>query len=76
MAAPCEHAPAGPSYRLTVRGRLSARFAGVFGRLRLEPGRPGETVLVGELRDSAELYGVIERLRDLGLELVRLERQP
>jgi hypothetical protein len=40
--------------------------------MRVEPGE-GSTVLVGTLRDQAELYGLVDRLRDFGLELVRLE---
>jgi hypothetical protein len=40
--------------------------------MRIEPG-DGSTVLVGKLRDQAELYGLVDRLRDFGLELLRLE---
>jgi hypothetical protein len=61
------------SYRITVRGRFSDRFVAVFDGLALEEPRNGETVLVGELRDQAELYGILNRLRDLGIELVRVE---
>jgi hypothetical protein len=40
--------------------------------MRIEPGE-GTTMLVGEVKDQADLYGVLNRLRDFGLELVRLE---
>jgi hypothetical protein len=30
-------------------------------------------VLVGEIRDQAELYGLLDRLRDLGIELIAVE---
>ena len=33
----------------------------------------GETALVGPVRDQAHLYGILERLRDFGLELLRVE---
>jgi hypothetical protein len=59
-------------YRITVRGRLSERFSAAFEGMDVEPGE-GETVLVGELRDQAQLYGVLNRLRDFGIELVRVE---
>jgi hypothetical protein len=62
-------------YRITIRGRLSERFVTAFDGLALEPGRRGETVLVGEIADQGQLYGVIDRLRDFGLELLRLERE-
>jgi hypothetical protein len=41
----------------------------------IESGRPGETVLVGEIADQGQLYGLLDRLRDFGLELLRLDRE-
>jgi hypothetical protein len=41
----------------------------------LEPG-PNQTVFVGEVRDQAQLYGLLDRLRDFGIELVAVEREP
>ncbi len=61
-------------YRITVSGRLSERFASAFGGMVLEPA-PGATTLVGDVADQAHLYGLIERLRDLGLELMSVERE-
>jgi hypothetical protein len=59
-------------YRITVRGRLSERFASAFDGLDLEL-RQGETSLVGPIADQAELFGVFDRLRAFGLELIRVE---
>ena len=56
-------------YRIAVRGRLTERLASAFDGLTLEPGRE-LTALVGEIRDQAHLYGVLDRIRNLGLELV------
>jgi len=59
-------------YRITVQGRLTERLKTAFEGLALEPG--GErTVLVGEIRDQAHLYGVLDRVCNLGLELVSVE---
>jgi hypothetical protein len=60
-------------YRFTIHGRLSERFCGAFAGLTVEH-VDGHTALVGELADSSALYGLIERFRDLGLELVGLEQ--
>jgi hypothetical protein len=60
------------SYRIVVRGRLSDRFAARFDGMATEPG-DGETAIVGRVRDQAHLYGILERLRDFGLELLRVE---
>jgi len=59
-------------YRVTVRGSISDRLAAAFDGMRVERA-PGATVLVGTLADQAQLYGLLNRLRDFGVELVRLE---
>jgi hypothetical protein len=41
----------------------------------LEPGQ-GKSVLVGEVRDQAHLYGLLDRLRDFGIDLVAVEPEP
>jgi hypothetical protein len=60
--------------RIVVRGRLSDRFASAFDGMELVAGA-GETALVGRL-DQAQLWGVLERAREFGLELVRIEEVP
>ncbi len=60
------------SYRVTVRGNVSDRLASAFDGATVARGR-GTTVLVCNLRDQAELYGLLNRLRDFGLDLVGLE---
>jgi hypothetical protein len=63
----------GPSrYRIVLRGRLSERFESAFEGMVLEAG-PNQTVLVGEIRDQAQLYGLLDRLRDFGIDLVAVE---
>jgi hypothetical protein len=62
-------------YRITVRGRLSDRFSPAFDGMSLEPAG-GNTALVGYMADQAQLYGVLDRLRDFSLELVSVEQQP
>jgi hypothetical protein len=62
-------------YRIAVRGRLTGHLGSAFEGFTLEPGNE-QTVLVGEIRDQAHLYGVLDRVRDLGLELVSVEEGP
>lgn len=63
----------GPTrYRITVGGRLTERFQSVFAGLDLEPGIERST-LVGEIRDQSHLYGVLDLVRGLGLDLVSVE---
>jgi hypothetical protein len=56
-------------YAIVVRGRLSERFGAALPGLELEP-RPGETVIRGEFSDQAHLFGLLERLREFGIEVV------
>jgi hypothetical protein len=43
--------------------------------MRLEAGAT-ETVFTGEIRDQSQLYGLLDRVCDLGLELVGAQPQP
>jgi hypothetical protein len=61
------------TYRLAVRGELDERFAYLFDGMDMER-RRGETVLTGQVKDQAQLHGFIERIEELGLELVSLEQ--
>jgi hypothetical protein len=60
------------SYRIVVNGRLSDRFATAFAGMAIEP-RDGQTAIVGVVSDQSHLFGILERVRSLGLELVRVE---
>ena len=59
-------------YRIVLRGCLSEWFASAFDGMALEPG-PDQTVLVGDVRDQAHLFGLLDRLRDFGLELIAVQ---
>jgi hypothetical protein len=63
----------GATYRIVVRGEIDDRFAFLFHGLRMERAE-GTTVLTGNVVDQAQLHGDIERLAELGLELIGLEQ--
>jgi hypothetical protein len=56
-------------YDIVVRGRLSSRYECAFDGVTLEP-RNGETRLHADLADQSQLYGLLNHLRDFGIELV------
>jgi hypothetical protein len=62
-------------YRICIRGCLTERLGSALEGLRLEAGAT-ETVFTGEIHDQSQLYGLLERVRDLGLELVSVEPEP
>jgi hypothetical protein len=59
-------------YRICVRGQLTQRFATEFDGMSLEPG-VAHTALIGQVRDQSQLFGLLDRIRDLGLELVSVQ---
>jgi hypothetical protein len=56
-------------YEIVIRGEVGDRFGGAFDGMHLERHR-GVTTITGEVRDQAQLHGLIERVQELGLELV------
>jgi hypothetical protein len=56
-------------YRVVVRGSLGHEFAGSFENLELDS-HPGQTSLTGSFADQAQLYGLLDRLQDLGIPIV------
>jgi hypothetical protein len=64
------HEQTGPRrYRIVVAGRLTGPIADGFEHLGLDSG-DGQSTLTGRLRDQAQLHGLLDRLRDLGIPLV------
>ena len=57
------------TYRLTVQGELGAHMASAFPGMTVTA-VGGMTILDGEVRDQAELQGMLQRVSDLGLTLV------
>ena len=60
-------------YRIVVRGELDDRFAYLFNGMRMDR-HEGTTVLEGPVRDRAQLHGFIDRIQELGLELLNIEQ--
>jgi hypothetical protein len=56
-------------YQIVVHGELSQRFAAAFEGMTLEPAA-GRTAITGPVCDQAHLHGLLDRIRDLGLDLV------
>ena len=61
-------------YEIRVAGHLDARWESWFEGLTLERLPNGETRLRGPLPDQAALHGLLARIRDLGLELLAVQR--
>ena len=62
-------------YGICIRGRVTERLGSALEGMRFEAGA-AETMFTGEIRDQSQLYGLLDRVRDLGLELVSVQPQP
>ncbi len=60
-------------YQIRVKGRLERRWERWFDGLQLSIDHE-TTILEGELSDQAALYGVLLKIRDLGLPLLSVQR--
>jgi hypothetical protein len=56
-------------YRIVVAGELSDRFAPAFDGMTVHRGA-GQTAITGMVLDQPQLHGLLDRVGELGLELV------
>ena len=63
-------------YEIEVEGYLDERWSEWFGEMEIAhtEANGAVTILTGEISDQAALYGVLDRMRDLGLVLVSVKR--
>jgi hypothetical protein len=57
-------------YEIRLRGHLESRWAAWFDGMSLANESDGTTVLRGPVVDQAALYGLLRKLRDVGLPLI------
>ena len=60
-------------YEIRVRGHLDDRWSDWLGGLAVQRQEDGTTLLAGAVVDQSALYGVIIRIRDLGLPLLSVK---
>jgi hypothetical protein len=57
-------------YEIRIKGHLDESWADWFDGLTIRHEASGETLLIGSLPDQSALHGVLNRLRDLGVQLI------
>ena len=57
-------------YEIRLKGHLDARWADQFEHLSFTHTSDGTTILTGPVVDQAALYGLLRKVRDLGLPLL------
>jgi hypothetical protein len=57
-------------YEIRIKGHLDESWADWFDGLTLTHQANGETILAGPLPDQGALHGLLNRVRDLGIQLI------
>jgi hypothetical protein len=61
-------------YEIRIKGHLEDRWADWFEGLTITQEEDGETLLTGPVVDQAALYGLLRKVRDLGMPLLSVNR--
>ena len=61
-------------YQICLQGELGPEWSCWFEGFTVRQENRGETLLTGMVEDQAALYGLLRKLRDVGLPLVSLQR--
>jgi hypothetical protein len=59
---------------IRIKGRIDEHWSDWFAGLEISHAAQDETILTGEVVDQAALYGLLAKLRDLGLALVSVKQ--
>ena len=59
-------------YQIKVKSHLSSNWTDWFDGLTITPEVDGDTLLTGPVIDQAALYGLLKKVRDLGMILISL----
>ena len=59
-------------YQIKVKSHLSSDWTHWFDGLTITPEEDGDTLLTGPVVDQAALYGLLKKVRDLGMPLISL----
>jgi hypothetical protein len=57
-------------YQIRLKGHLGSQWTDWFGGLTITLEDNGDTLLTGPVVDQAALYGLLKKVRDLGLPLL------
>ena len=61
-------------FEIKIDGHLSAQRSRLFEGLQVEQLESGETLICGEFKDQAQLFGILILIRDIGIRLLSVNR--
>jgi hypothetical protein len=63
-------------YEVRIEGHIGRQWVGWFDGMNIEQDENGETLISGPVKDQAALFGLLKKVRDLGLTLISVNRNP
>ena len=61
-------------YQIRIKGQLGAQWGAWFDGMTITQTADGETLITGLVADQAALYGLLRKVRDVGLPLISVTR--
>ena len=61
-------------YQIRIKGHLGHQWTEWFGGLTITLEANGDTLLTGQVIDQSALYGLLKKVRDLGMPLLSVNR--
>jgi hypothetical protein len=61
-------------YQIRIKGHLGCQWTDWFGGLTITLEEDGDTLLTGPVIDQSALYGLLKKVRDLGMPLLSVNR--
>ena len=62
------------AFQIRIRGHLGDDWTDWFGGMTITADENGDTLLTGPVPDQAALFGLLRRVRDLGMQLISINR--
>ena len=62
-------------YRIRIEGHIGPEWSEWFDGLTISSGAGNETLLTGSVVDQAALYGILNKIHDLGIALLEVVRE-
>jgi hypothetical protein len=62
------------AFQIRIKGHLGDDWTDWFGGMTITQEENGDTLLTGLVPDQAALFGLLRRVRDLGMQLISINR--
>ena len=62
------------AFQIRIKGHLGDDWTDWFGGMTITLEENGDTLLTGPVPDQAALFGLLRRVRDLGMQLISVNR--